>query len=139
MAAGRPTEYQDNYVQKAEEYIASCGREQMTLPTREGLADALDCDDETLIEWSKSHPKFSATLKKLDGKQKRQLIDDGMYGGKEVNSTMAIFLLKVNHGMIETEKKMLVGGDGQELRIKIINDDGDRFTNQELPKAAGDL
>jgi hypothetical protein len=39
-----------------------------------------------------------------------------MYGGKEVNSTMAIFLLKANHGMIETEKKMLVGENGESLK-----------------------
>lgn len=28
-------------------------------------------------------------------------MDDGMYGGKEVNAGMAIFLLKANHGMKE--------------------------------------
>ena len=31
-----------------------------------------------------------------------KLINDGLYGGKEVNSIMAIFLLKANHGMIDS-------------------------------------
>ena len=74
-------------------------------------------------------------------KQKEQMIDDGAYGGKEVNASMFIFLLKVNHGMIETEKKMLVGGDGQELKIRVIAEkhDGDRFSDQELPKTTADI
>lgn len=113
----RPIEYQKNYIQKAEQYMAGCGREQTELPTREGLADVLDCDDETLIEWGKRFPEFSATLKKIDRKQKNQLANDGLYGGKEVNPAMAIFLLKVNHGMVEVSRTELTGKDGKNLLV----------------------
>lgn len=109
-------------IQIAKDYINSCGREATELPTIEGLALVLGVDDETIGLWGKKHPEFSATIKELVGKQKNQLINDGMYGGKEVNSTMAIFLLKANHNMIETERKMLVGESGNEIQIKITEE-----------------
>lgn len=120
---GRPLKYpdEDQLVIKAQEYLDQCGREQTSLPTIEGLSIYLDLDDDNVNEYRKRYPKFHATIKKLKHMQKRQLIDDGMYGGKEVNSTMAIFLLKVNHGMIETEKKILAGNDGQPLSINLIS------------------
>lgn len=98
---GRPTKFDTNVYRKVEEYLASCGREQTSLPTIEGLALYLDVDSDTIRNWSKENKEFFVTIKKLVNKQKQQLIDDGMYGGKEVNAAMAIFLLKVNHGMKE--------------------------------------
>src|SRR3990167_3848688 len=96
---GRPTKYTPDIYQKIEEYFTMCGREQTSLPTVEGLALKLDVSTETIYQWAKKYPEFSDTVKKTLQKQKQQLIDDGMYGGKEVNAAMAIFLLKVNHGM----------------------------------------
>lgn len=99
---GRPTKYIPEIIYpKIDQYLAMCGRENMALPTVEGLSLALDVNTDTLNEWSKLYPEFSATIKKLAYKQKEQLMNDGMYGGKEINSAMAIFLLKVNHGMNE--------------------------------------
>jgi len=96
-AGGRPTKYIPAIIfPKIREYITSCGREQTSLPTVEGLALALDVNPDTLYEWAKRYPKFSETIKKILAKQKQQLMDDGLYGGKEVNAAMAIFLLKVN-------------------------------------------
>jgi len=120
---GRPLKYHDEeeLVAKAQEYLSQCGREQTSLPTVEGLSIYLDLDDDNVNEYTKRYPKFHATIKRLKNMQKKQLIDDGMYGGKEVNSTMAIFLLKANHGMIETEKKILAGNDGQPLSINLIS------------------
>lgn len=106
---GRPTKYDPSVIDLAKEYIDSCSREQTELPTLEGLALKIGVDDETLGIWASSNPEFSATIKELKAKQKNQLINDGMYGGKEVNTPMAIFLLKVNHGMIETQRTEFVG------------------------------
>lgn len=107
-AGGRPTKYIPQTIYpKIEQYITSCGREQTSLPTIEGLADALDITSETVREWAKEYPEFSLTIKKITDKQKQQLMNDGMYGGKEVNAAMAIFLLKVNHGMKENEPSTL--------------------------------
>lgn len=101
-AIGRPTKYDEHTVVKAQVYLNSCSRMQTQLPTIVGLALHLGVDDETIGLWAKEHEAFSATIKDLKARQQDQLINDGMYGGKEVNSTMAIFLLKANHGMIET-------------------------------------
>jgi hypothetical protein len=99
---GRPTKYIPEVIYpKIEEYISRCGREQTSLPTIEGLALYLGVNPDTLFEWDKRHPEFSESLKKILALQKKQLIDDGLYGGKEVNAAMAIFLLKANHGMKE--------------------------------------
>lgn len=101
-AGGRPTKYSPDVFMKIEKYLQTCGRENTQLPTVEGLADYLDITSETIRDWAKTYPEFSLTIKKLADKQKEQLMNDGMYGGKEVNAAMAIFLLKVNHGMKDT-------------------------------------
>lgn len=117
---GRPTKYDSSMIQQAKDYIAKCGREATELPTMEGLALELGVDDERIIDYAKKYPDFHAAVKELKYKQKNQLVNDGLYGGKDVNATMAIFLLKVNHGMIETEKKILMGGeDGQPIKIVV--------------------
>jgi hypothetical protein len=114
---GRPTKYDPSMIGIAEEYIASCSREQTALPTIEGLALKLGIDDEQISIYAEANPDFSATIKELKAKQKDQLVNDGMYGGKEVNSTMAIFLLKANHNMIETERKEFVGENGGAIKL----------------------
>lgn len=98
---GRPTKYKPEMMGQIEEYISMCGREQMALPTIEGLAIHLDVTSETIRKWVNKNKEFSSTIKKLADRQKEQLMNDGMYGGKEINQAMAIFLLKVNHGMNE--------------------------------------
>lgn len=106
---GAPTKYNEQELYpKIEEYIVSCSREQTSLPTVEGLALYLGLTTETLYQWMKKYPQLSDAIKKILMKQKTQLMNDGMYGGKEVNAAMAIFLLKVNHGMKENDPSTLV-------------------------------
>lgn len=117
---GRPTEYGEHVIPALEEYIASCSREQTELPTLEGLAEVLSVCVDTITDWQAKHPEFLRACKRLMEKQRNQLINDGLYGGKEVNPTMAIFLLKANHDFIETERKMLVGKDGEKLEGLVV-------------------
>lgn len=120
-AGGRPTKYNDDILIKTQQYFErNVGVGSGSLPTLEGLSLELGIDDETIIEWAKIHPEFSAAIKRIKAAQKQVLMNDGMYGGKEVNATMAIFLLKANHGMIETDRKLLGGLDGGDLVIKTI-------------------
>jgi hypothetical protein len=116
-AGGRPSKYQDSFVEELDKYLTTTGKEQTSLPTKQGFALWLGVDDETLNEWASArypdtygdkdkigkliHPEFSATLRKLMQLQAKQLIDDGIYGGKEVNSTIIKLLLQNNHGMKE--------------------------------------
>jgi hypothetical protein len=115
---GRPTKFNLQVIPKIDEYIATTGTQQMCIPTIEGFARYIGVNVDTVRHWqrSKINTAFSASIKKILDIQKEQLMNDGLYGGKEVNSTMAIFLLKVNHGMIETNKQEITG----ELGIKPI-------------------
>ena len=109
MKRGRPCEYRDMYVDSVDEYIATTGKYNMELPTKEGFALWIGVDDDTLDNWANAkdengkliRPEFFGALKKLMQKQKVQLINDGIYGGKEVNSTIVKLLLQNNHGMKE--------------------------------------
>lgn len=73
-------------------------------PYIEQLALDLDIDDETVTEWAKSHKEFSATIKRIKTLQKIRLYNNSM---QRSSATGAIFLLKANHGLVETEKRIL--------------------------------
>lgn len=99
--AGRPTKYHEGMPDLVNEYLKMTGLEQMHLPKMCSLALYLDVNEDTLVEWGKIHPLFSAALRKLKDRQQEQLIDIGMFGGKEVNATIVKLLLQNNHGMRE--------------------------------------
>ena len=122
-AGGRPTKYKPEMSGQIEEYMSMCGRENMALPTVEGLALHLGVISETIREWAKKYPEFSVTLKKIADKQKEQLMNDGMYGGKEINQAMAIFLLKVNHGMKEEPTVLQQFNIGGKMELEFIEDE----------------
>ena len=96
---GRPTKYNPSFIAEVDDYLQTTGREQTKLPTKQGFALQIGVDDDTLVEWGKIYPEFSAALKKLMQVQAEQLINDGIYGGKEVNATIVKLLLQNNHGM----------------------------------------
>lgn len=101
---GRPSKYDLKVISpKVDEYLASCTSENMKLPTVEGLALHLGVNKDTLYEWNKKHEEFSDYLKKIADQQKENLINQGFYGGREVNGSMGIFLLKAIHGLREND------------------------------------
>lgn len=114
---GRPTKYKKKYIKMVDEYLKTCGKQNEKLPKKSEYARYIGVNDNTLDNWCNEkdeegnpvHPEFLCAIKRIEEAQKEQLMDDGMYGGKEVNSTMAIFLLKCNHGMIETDKHIHEG------------------------------
>jgi len=98
---GRPTKYDPSFVDEADKYLETTGKEQMHLPKIESFAIWLDVSVDALEDWRKLYPEFSGSLDKIMKRQAEQLIDDGIYGGKEVNSTIVKLLLQNNHGMKE--------------------------------------
>jgi len=98
---GRPSKYDPIYIEKVDEYLAMTGREQTHMPKIVSFALMLGVSKDTLYEWAKVHPGFSDALAKIMAAQEQALIDDGIYGGKEVNSTIVKLLLQNNHGMRE--------------------------------------
>lgn len=116
-AGGRPTKYRPEFVEELDNYLETTGKEQMSLPTIQGFALWLDVDDETLTEWTKKHLEFSATLSRLKKLQAQQLINDGIYGGKEVNATIIKLLLQNNHGMRERQD---VTSDDEKIESLVV-------------------
>lgn len=98
---GRPTKYEERFNDELDKYLETTGSKNKRLPTIQGFSLWLDVDDETLTEWAKAHKEFSATFSRLKKIQAEQLINDGIYGGKDVNATIVKLLLQNNHGMKE--------------------------------------
>ena len=98
---GRPTKYDPRYIEMVDEYLQTTGREQTSLPKIVGFALYIGVSKDSLYEWAKEHKEFSDALEKIMAHQENTLVDDGIYGGKEVNATIVKLLLMNNHGMRE--------------------------------------
>lgn len=98
---GRPTKYTENNVRTVNKYLKKCVAHDM-IPYIEDVAIQLDVNDDTINEWSKLYEDFSATIKRVKLLQRKRLMEMGLHG--KVNPSMAIFLLKANHDMIETQR-----------------------------------
>lgn len=130
---GRPSKYDPIFIEKIDEYIATIGSGKEKLPTKEGFALFIGVDDETLDNWAKKkkkdengndtgeleRPEFLGALRKLTLNQKIQLMNDGVYGGKDVNPTIVKLLLENNHGM--REKHDVDNNLKGELKVNMIN------------------
>ena len=119
--SGRPTEYSEEILKRAEAYIEMCDeiheikerpvikegkveeenfvKTRIVLPTVERLALELDVHRDTLYEWASKYPIFSDTLAKLKAKQADMLIQYGL--SEEYNPTIAKLMLSANHDMRE--------------------------------------
>lgn len=100
-AGGAPSKYQDSFVNEVDIYLKNATRENMHMPKVESFANHLGVTKKTLYNWAEIHPEFLHSLEKIMSLQAERLIDDGIYGGKEVNATIVKLLLQNNHGMRE--------------------------------------
>lgn len=98
---GRPTKYDPFFIQKVDEYLQTTGREQTHLPKIVSFARYIDVSKDTLYEWAKAHKDFSDAIDKIMAAQEETLVDDGIYGGKEINVTIVKLMLMNNFGMRE--------------------------------------
>ena len=128
---GRPSKYDPKYVDMLQDYLQTTGREQTSLPTVEGFAVFLDTSKQALYRWSRHHKQFRNALRKLMTIQAKTLIDDGIYGGKEVNASIVKLLLMSNHGMREkNDTDVTSGGESvNPILVRFIDKkDGDTDT-----------
>lgn len=136
MPGGRPTKYDPRFCDELDKYLATTGKKQTSLPTIQGFALWLGVDSDTLGNWANAkddeenliHPEFFGTLKKLKDLQAKQLIDDGIYGGKDVNATIVKLLLQNNHGMKERVDQTT---NDKDLPTPILNAIRNNDSNQE--------
>jgi len=117
----RPTKYNEKLQKKADEYVDKIEKSDQ-LATTEGLALHLKINIDTVNEWRKIHNAFSVTVKRIKALQKNSLMEKGLKA--EWNPTMAIFLLKANHGLVD--------------RQVVHNIDTPENKAEELLKAMGD-
>lgn len=118
---GRPSTYKKKYSIIANDYLHEL-ESTYEIPYIEKLAIKLGIHRETILEWenkknedgSLQYPEFSDTIKKLKDIQRLRLQELALLN--KVNPTVAIFLMKVNHNMIETE---IQKHDG-ELKFKVV-------------------
>ena len=113
---GRPTKYTEEYVDRILKYV-----KETDIPVVEEVALELDLDDDTIVEWAKKYPLFSAAYKKLKQKQRMALLKYSL--NKEYATAGAIFQLKVNHNMIESEKRILAGDKNEPITFKWEGDE----------------
>ena len=99
---GRPTKYDEKMLTKARAYVQRCQNDK-EMPFIEELALTLDVNDDSIVEWAKEHDEFSATVKRLKMLQKLQLKRGALE--KRLHPSLAVFLLKANHGMNEDQKE----------------------------------
>jgi hypothetical protein len=124
MAAGRPTTYSEEMLDKAKEYLASCEdieterevgqkieyRLNVKLPTIQGLAVYLGVSRDSIYEWSSKYPEFSDTIEQIITAQADKLINQGLAGN--YNSTIAKLMLSSNHNMREkSDTDVTTGGN----------------------------
>jgi hypothetical protein len=119
MSKGRPTDYNEEILNKTEEYLNICQDEErqllkmqnedrgyetyenklvVKLPTVGGLARYLGVSRDTIYEWKKLHQEFSDIIEQIMAEQEDRLINKGMSG--DYNPTIAKVLLS-KHGYRE--------------------------------------
>ncbi|MDR9419444.1 terminase small subunit [Gracilimonas sp.] len=110
-----------DYFQECDEnkrltFVKSIGEEievSMPLPyTIEGLAEALDCDRDTLLNYQKQegYEEYFGTIKRAKMKIQRNKVERGLMGVAPSSTT--IFDLKNNHGYVDKTIQDLQSSDG---------------------------
>lgn len=139
---GRPSKYNEGMLKIAKDYLFESmkgetykdkhgvEKRRLKMPLLEELARLCGVHGETLTEWEKEYTEFSETLKMLRELQKERIIQRGFGMG---NPTFAIFMLKANHGMMETEKRILSGERNSEPMQVTINDY--KSAEQQIPSS----
>lgn len=133
---GRPTKYNDTMQQTAEDFFTHHMKLKNKVPYIEELALQLDVDDTTIINWATatddngdlSHPQFLATYKKIRTLAKLRLLQRTLFQFP----AGSIFQLKANHGMMESDKRIIAGDKEEPLIIQFIDE---RPENTQKPDA----
>lgn len=150
MPAGRPPEYNEETLKKAQVYLDSCNDHSLNIgtpekpnmvhnvkiPTKGGLAKYLGINRDTIYDWSSKYPEFSDIIEALGSEQEDRLINNSLAG--TYNPTIAKVLLTKHGYNDKTETDITTKGDkintgnisdieeiarrvGEELKAKKLN------------------
>lgn len=107
---GRPTEFKDEFIDKALDYIEHPSEYQDVVPTVAGLSLILGVTRTTIYEWAKVHPEFANTLEDLKAKQESELVTNGLTS--IFNPAITKMMLMANHDYREkTDTDVTSKGD----------------------------
>ena len=117
MPAGRPSKYSPAYCEEIVNFCSEGG-------SITAFAGEIGVDRDTISEWAKVHPEFSASVKRAKAKlaawwdaQARSVAKDGGTGGR---ATMVIFGLK-NHAPDDYRDKQTIEHEGS-ISINTMTD-----------------
>lgn len=127
MPAGRPCEYEKAYIGELYAYLEEHRALRKVeegkvvanpLPTRAGFARRIGVNVDSLKAWEAVDDEFLRALKALEAQQEDMLTNGGLTGSH--NPTMAIFLLKNNHGYTDKTQQELSGPNGGPMQFTAI-------------------
>lgn len=98
---GRPSDYNLELQEKADQYIYDFSEQGDVVPSRAGLCCWMGIARSTSYEWEKIHPRFSDTIEKISVLQECLALNESLKGN--FNSTIARLLLS-NHGYSDSQK-----------------------------------
>lgn len=101
---GRPSDYKESFTKKADKYLLSYETLGEKVPTIQGFAEYIGVTKKTIYNWVQGEepvasPEFLHALAKIEDKQAKTLINNGLSG--KFNSSITKLMLSANHGMSE--------------------------------------
>lgn len=108
---GRPTKYKKRFIKEAEEYLQEC-KNARKVPFLEEFSGRIGVSEDSVKRWTEANEDFCGAIERIKDHQRLALKTLGLK-----SPSVIIFLLKANHGMIETEKIQHEGSEGEPLSI----------------------
>lgn len=111
MPAGRPTDYSEEKLQLAKDYLNGGWEEEDAVPQIAGLAIAMGVSRDSCYEWSKHEDKkeFADIFTRVQAAQERKLINRGLTG--DFNPAVTKMML-TKHGYSDKQETQLTGAGG---------------------------
>ncbi len=151
MEVGRPEEFKEEYIEKAEKYLKACkDREakfhktsgvrsdtyerliKVKLPTIEGFAEYIGVSRKSLYNWEKTYPLFASALERIRTAQLTRLINKGLSG--DYNPIIAKLILSSNHGMKDRVDET---SDDKPINNTFNDEQVDRIAERIARRSAG--
>jgi hypothetical protein len=126
----RPTKYNDEILEKAEDYIKNYKTFGDEIPMVDGLALELGIHRDTVNDWEKKYPEFSDIVRTLMTHQGRKLMNGSLSG--EFREKTATLALSSNHGLVTKTAQDITSSDGSvqfPTRIEIVGYGEDDYTD----------
>lgn len=108
---GRPTKYKREFIKEADNYLLEC-KNVRKIPFLEEFAERLGVSTDSLKRWSEANEDFCGAVDRIMDHQRLTLKTLGLK-----SPSVIIFLLKSDHGMIETDRIQHEGKGGEPLSI----------------------